>query len=750
MNYLEIKVTIIFVIFKFRPKKVGGSMVSTINLSGTDFLSSEEEMLDLKRINFFYGKNGTGKSTLCTIIREQLKDRFDVRIFQGFESVLGENHKLNAVILGEENNKIQEQIDKKEENIKKIDKQIDSKTNVLNGLNGEERTEKNPLLLNYEKISQDINAKDKEISLFYTDSARKITKQFNLARTYDKNKFYKEILEAEKLTDEEKDKLEKILNESTKEKIRHVNLPKVDLYPFLKSVNEILQEEVEPKVIIEGLENNEDKQEFAKKGLKLHENENFCAFCGGEITKSRRNELKTYFEADELLRLQERIEKGDSKIGQLLEKVKNIELMEQKQFYSQFEVKGLNHELEKKKKEYIDFLIQCKNKLDIKQKNLFKPVGKLNLEIPSNFMGIQKQINDFIDSNNNFTQNIDEQKEDAERRLRLHSVSVFCEQENYNGLTAEQTTLSDMLKQAKENLDNEIDKIKTEKKKIEEYRSSEYAAIKELQTKIKNPEIITQRINNKLKDSGQSNLSLKYNSKEKHYQVLNDDGTTRDITEISTGEKNIISFLYFVASLDSLDLETGAPKIIIFDDPMNSNDDTMQYLIITEIEKLYNRKGFYKHFILLTHNSHFYLKVTFDRKRRRDRKSPYEIDNFVRMNSDGKQTTFKYLTDEKEDFSTQYGSLWKELKFLYYHDKKDFMCNTIRRIIETYTVFNGVKGNKHAESKLLFNTNSHSTEVGDLETDTNGYTREQIIKFLKQYFQQHNAEGHFNNYWKDR
>lgn len=750
VNYLEIKITIIFVIFKFRPKKVGGSMGSTINLSGTDFLSSEEEMLELKRINFFYGKNGTGKSTLCTIIREQIKDRFDVRIFQGFESVLGENHKLNAVILGEENNKIQEQIDKKEENIKKIDKQIDSKTNVLNGLNGEERKEKNPLLLNYEKISQDINDKDKEISLFYTDSARKITKQFNLARTYDKNKFYKEILEAEKLTDEEKDKLEKILNESTKEKIRHVNLPKVDLYPFLKSVNEILQEEVEPKVIIEGLENNEDKQEFAKKGLKLHENENFCAFCGGEITKSRRNELKTYFEADELLRLQERIEKGDSKIDQLLEKVKNIELMEQKQFYSQFEVKGLNHELEKKKKEYIDFLIQCKNTLDIKQKNLFKPVGKLNLEIPSNFMGIQKQINDFIDSNNNFTQNIDEQKEDAERRLRLHSVSVFCEQENYNGLTAEQITLSDMLKQAKESLDNEIDKIKTEKKKIEEYRSSEYAAIKELQTKIKNPEIITQRINNKLKDSGQSNLSLKYNSKEKHYQVLNDDGTTRDITEISTGEKNIISFLYFVASLDSLDLETGAPKIIIFDDPMNSNDDTMQYLIITEIEKLYNRKDFYKHFILLTHNSHFYLKVTFDRKRRRDRKSPYEIDNFVRMNSDGKQTTFKYLTDEKEDFSTQYGSLWKELKFLYYHDKKDFMCNTIRRIIETYTVFNGVKGNKHAESKLLFNTNSHSTEVGDLETDTNGYTREQIIKFLKQYFQQHNAEGHFNNYWKDR
>lgn len=43
------------------------------------------------------------------------------------------------------------------------------------------------------------------------------------------------------------------------------------------------------------------------------------------------------------------------------------------------------------------------------------------------------------------------------------------------------------------------------------------------------------------------------------------------------------------------------------------------------------------------------------------------------------------------------------------------MCNTIRRIIETYVVFNGVSGNKDAESKMLFNTNSHYTEIGILK-----------------------------------
>ncbi|HAP8690308.1 TPA: AAA family ATPase, partial [Enterococcus faecium] len=120
---------------------------------------------------------------------------------------------------------------------------------------------------------------------------------------------------------------------------------------------------------------------------------------------------------------------------------------------------------------------------------------------------------------------------------------------------------------------------------------------------------------------------------------------------------------------------------------------------------------------------------------------------FVRMINDGNLTSFKYLKHKNEDFTTQYGSLWKELKFLYDNDKKDFMCNTIRRIIETYVVFNGVSGNKDAESKMLFNTNSHYTEIGDLETDINGYSKEDIIGLMRKFFKQNNAEVHFNNYW---
>lgn len=72
------------------------------------FLENEIDFLRKKSISFF-GKNGTGKSTISKLLQEQ-NISYDLRLFQGFESVIGENNQLNAVILGEENKKINDEI----------------------------------------------------------------------------------------------------------------------------------------------------------------------------------------------------------------------------------------------------------------------------------------------------------------------------------------------------------------------------------------------------------------------------------------------------------------------------------------------------------------------------------------------------------------------------------------------------------------------------------------------------------------
>ncbi|MCH0433563.1 AAA family ATPase, partial [Enterococcus faecium] len=500
-------------------------------------------------------------------------------------------------------------------------------------------------------------------------------------------------------------------------------------------------------IVIKELKENSLKRSFAEEGLKIHNEGDKCAFCGGEVTAERIVELESVFNTKEVFRLQDRIKQGIAKIEECIDILSNIDILNASDFYSHLDTEKVNSRLIDIKKEQMNFLKECKMQLEKKEKELFISMDSFEMKIPLSFTTIQKDLNELIKSHNEFSNDIEKSKSEAKRKLILHRVAEKCEQMGTERLQGELATLKKTSTDLKKILSDEIEKIESDKRKIESEIIEQRKELKQLQEKIKNPEIIIKNINEKISKSGKKNLELKYIESGKHYKIINKDGSTRNIQEISTGEKNIIAFLYFIGSLDSPELETGKPKIIVLDDPMNSNDDTMQYLIISEIEKLYSRKNLFKHFILLTHNSHFYLKVTFGRRVRRDGKNPYEMDNFVRMINDGNLTSFKYLKHKNEDFTTQYGSLWKELKFLYDNDKKDFMCNTIRRIIETYVVFNGVSGNKDAESKMLFNTNSHYTEIGDLETDINGYSKEDIIGLMRKFFKQNNAEVHFNNYW---
>ena len=84
-------------------------MIEELNLPG--YIFSDIKLKNLKRKNFIYGRNGTGKSSISKAIYEEYKEEYDIRIFYGGESFIYESESLDAIALGSTNTAVQPQID---------------------------------------------------------------------------------------------------------------------------------------------------------------------------------------------------------------------------------------------------------------------------------------------------------------------------------------------------------------------------------------------------------------------------------------------------------------------------------------------------------------------------------------------------------------------------------------------------------------------------------------------------------------
>ena len=131
-----------------------------IDLSNEKLFDINEIELD-KPVNFIFGKNGTGKSTITKLVKEQITDK-DIRIYQGLKSVIA-NGRLNSVTLGEENVSAQRNIEKFESEI----------ANFVEEKRGYEEI-KQSLTLEKNSLNKELKAQENKINNFFSSSAREI------------------------------------------------------------------------------------------------------------------------------------------------------------------------------------------------------------------------------------------------------------------------------------------------------------------------------------------------------------------------------------------------------------------------------------------------------------------------------------------------------------------------------------------------------------------------------------------------
>lgn len=481
--------------------------------------------------------------------------------------------------------------------------------------------------------------------------------------------------------------------------------------------------------VIELKFDNEQERKWVESGVGLHQDHNCCLYCGGIISKDRKNALNNHFNAAHR-KLSEDIKSCQKQIEEGILFVNKLPLLEQLNYLSIYEneVNELNARAGSIKKAIIEFLERLKESLKNKEENIFsvRPiVHNFDLEEVTLFTN---DCDALYEKNHKNVENLTALKEKAKRIIRNDLVAERC-----RGFNHAEKNLKLQLE------DNKLNELKAEVAKKQEKLNSLRKYVKTLQLQTVDEGKAAEYINKAIQGLGNQSFTLEKseeNDENGVYVVRDHSGEIRNTETLSTGEKNIVAFLWFIHNLQNLNHQSTKEEVIIFDDPMNSNDDTTQYLIISELQNLL-QVAKYQIFIL-THNAHFYINTRYQWWRK-DKQNKVTF----RLIKKGNTSDVILIKNEDSDIKTSYDGLWQEVKWLYKQDKPDFMLNPIRRILETYKKFNCIDDlfDGHNEAEKLFNVNSHS--IDDLECDPNGKNRDEIIELVRQVFIKNRAEEHF-------
>ncbi|HLF52912.1 AAA family ATPase [Flavobacterium sp.] len=281
------------------------------------------------------------------------------------------------------------------------------------------------------------------------------------------------------------------------------------------------------------------------------------------------------------------------------------------------------------------------------------------------------------------------------------------------------------------------------------------ADIKNLSKNVTSIQPTINEINRLLKSYGFLNFEIVPSTEEGFYQIQREDGSIAEAT-LSEGEITFITFLYYLQlAKGGVSEETVSDeRILVIDDPISSLDSNVLFVVSTLIKDIIkNIKsdiGNIKQIILLTHNVYFHKEVSFiDGRTKFCGKT-----NFWILRKNDKVTNIQSFFMENP-IQSSYELMWNELKG---EDVKSSITvqNIMRRIIENYFKLLGKYGDDDLIQKFgskeeqeicrslisWINDGSHSMP-DDLFVELQDRTIENYKKVFKDIFILTNHEGHY-------
>ena len=312
-------------------------------------------------------------------------------------------------------------------------------------------------------------------------------------------------------------------------------------------------------------------------------------------------------------------------------------------------------------------------------------------------------------------------------------------------------------------LKKEVDDITTHGQQLRKDINALSAKISELNKRNANTAAAIESINKILKDSGFQGFSLRAKEDDENvYEVIRENGSVAE--NLSEGERNFIAFLYFYHQVrGSMNGEELKEKIVVIDDPVSSMDSTALFLVSAIVREMINicrnnteylnpkvPGDYIKQLFILTHNVYFHREITYKQVGYYNCTSFYMIrknDNISTIKLCKRQS--KEVPSEEENYNpvqNSYAALWDELRDI---QATIPALNVMRRILEYYFLqLCGYEGSDLREIVLERKENREKfiKTVEGLQPDMTDY---QLASSLLAYINNPNGISDGLNYVED-
>ena len=712
------------------------------------------QIKSLNKVNFIYGANGTGKTTISRFIDVQDESHFgdcslnwkngvqlQILVYnkEFREQNFGKGSIAGVFTLGKATKDEIEAIEKKKKDLDQIQLDVTQKENTLE----KQQKEKHG--------TEDQFAEDAWIDIY-----KKNENYFREAFTgtiNSKKKFKEKLINEFSNNQSESQEKEELIERA--KTIFGTRPEHIDLIPAIDFTRIIEIEEfsiwqkkiigkadVEISKIIQQLNIND----WVYEGKSyLQDDSKTCPFCQqNTITKEFRNQLENYFDvsfttdtklikelSEEYQRLAENIENQLSQI-ETTEKEKNISKLDIDKFSAL--LKTLSGQFAANRERLL------KKEQEPSRSIEFEGINKQLTEITH----LLSTANTRITEHNQIVENYDTEKANL-----INDIWKYVIEEN-------RQKIKKYLQKSK-GLQKGITNIEGQKTELQNKYQKLQNEIREDTKNVTSVQSAIDEINRILYSYGFQNFIIVPSKlKENYYQIKRKDGTSAEST-LSEGEITFITFLYFLQLTKGSRTEENVTddRVLVIDDPISSLDSNVLFIVSSLIKEIIKSiladEGNIKQLILLTHNVYFHKEVSFIDGRTKQLKN---IHYWILRKKNNCSCLQSY--ELKNPVQNSYELLWQELKNKE-HNSALTIQNIMRRIIEHYFKLLGKYGDDDLINKFntgqdreiclslirWINDGSHSVP-DDLYIEQQDDVIDKYFKVFEQIFKYMNQIEHFN------